>query len=65
MSTTPRLTPPTTAKTADFGAYMSYIPETTMAFFDLYGEFWQRGVVSPDLKEITRLRNARTTDCGY
>lgn len=64
MSTTPRLKPPANAS-ADFGGYMSWIGRTTAAFFDLYAEYWQRGVVPPDLKETTRLRNARITDCGY
>jgi hypothetical protein len=44
---------------------MSHVPNTTGRFFDLYAEFWQHGVVSPHLKEMTRLRNARITDCGY
>jgi len=65
MSTTPRVTPPPQAKTADFGTLMSYIGKPTAAFFDLYAEYWQRGVLPADLKEITRLRNARVTDCGY
>jgi hypothetical protein len=65
MSTTPRLTPPAGTTTADFGSYMRYIGPSTAAFFDLYGEFWQRGVLPADIKEITRLRNARITDCGY
>ena len=44
---------------------MARIPDVTGNFFDLYGEFWQRGIVPPELKELTRLRNARITDCGY
>jgi hypothetical protein len=65
MSSTPRITPPQNATTADFGNLMGYIGASTAAFFDLYAEFWQRGVLPADLKEITRLRNARITDCGY
>jgi len=65
MSTTPRLKPPSATSTPDFGTYLGYIGETTAAFFDLYAEYWQRGVLPPDLKETTRLRNARITDCGY
>jgi hypothetical protein len=34
-------------------------------FWALYGEFWQRGTVEQRVKEITRLRNARITDCGF
>jgi hypothetical protein len=34
-------------------------------FFGVYAEFWQNGVVAAEVKEMTRLRNARMTDCGY
>ena len=34
-------------------------------FGDLYGEFWCNGLLSHELKEVIRLRNARLTDCGY
>ena len=44
---------------------MSHVPNTIGSFFALYAEFWQNGVVPPVLKEMTRLRNARVTDCGY
>ena len=35
------------------------------AMCDLYAEFWQRGILSQEIKEMTRIRNARITDCGY
>ena len=35
------------------------------AFFELYGEFWNRGVLDHASKETARVRNARITDCGY
>ena len=44
---------------------MMHTPASTGRFFDLYAEFWQRGVVADELKEMTRMRNARITDCGY
>ena len=44
---------------------MSHVPDTIGRFFELYSEFWQNGIVPPELKEVTRLRNARVTDCGY
>ena len=44
---------------------MSHTPGATGKFFQLYAEFWQRGVVADELKEMTRMRNARITDCGY
>jgi hypothetical protein len=65
MSTTPRIDSAIPGQPAEFGSVMSHIPNTTGRFFDLYAEFWQHGVVSPHLKEMTRLRNARITDCGY
>jgi hypothetical protein len=65
MSTKPRLEPPAPGMPADFGSLMSHAPNTMMRFFETYAEFWQRGVVAQEVKEMTRLRNARITDCGY
>ncbi len=65
MSTTPRIQSAIAGQPAEFATVMGHIPDTTGRFFDLYAEFWQRGIVDPDLKEMTRLRNARITDCGY
>jgi hypothetical protein len=65
MSTTPRIDSAISGQAPDFGSVMSHIPNTMGRFFDLYAEFWQNGVVNPHLKEMTRLRNARITDCGY
>lgn len=65
MSTKPRIQPPVANGDVNFGSVMSHVPDITTAFFDLYGEYWQNGVVDPQLKEMTRLRNARVTDCGY
>ncbi len=65
MSTKPRFEPAIAGQPADFTSIMGHVPMSTSRFFDLYTEFWQRGVVGPELKEITRIRNARITDCGY
>jgi hypothetical protein len=65
MSTRPRIEPAAPGTAADFVSVMQHAPTATAAFFDLYAEFWQRGVVPARLKEIVRLRNARVTDCGY
>lgn len=65
MSTKPRIASAIAGADADFGSVMSHIPETTGRFFELYAEFWQNGVVPVALKEMTRIRNARVTDCGY
>ncbi len=49
----------------DFASIMSHTPETLAAFGELYAEFWQNGSPGPLMKELTRLRNARVTDCGF
>jgi hypothetical protein len=65
MSTKPRLAPASAEVPADFGSLMSHAPNTMVRFFETYSEFWQRGVVAQEVKEMTRMRNARITDCGY
>ena len=65
MSTQPRIPSAVPGQPEEFGTVTAHTPETIGRFFDLYSEFWQRGVVAPELKELTRLRNARITDCGY
>ena len=65
MSTTPRIDSALPGQPAHFGSVMSHVPDTIGRFFELYSEFWQNGIVPPELKEMTRLRNARVTDCGY
>ena len=65
MSTTPRVPPVAGAQNADFGSVMAHAPDVIGRFFELYAEFWQNGVLAAELKEMTRLRNARITDCGY
>ncbi len=65
MSNTPRLkgihpdTPP------NLGSVLAHAPDMMERFGDAYAEFWQGGSVSQSLKETTRLRNARVTDCGF
>jgi hypothetical protein len=65
MSVTPRISSAVPGRPAEFATVMAHAPAMTQRFFALYAEFWQRGIVSPRLKELTRLRNARITDCGY
>jgi hypothetical protein len=52
-------------QTAQLGGALAHQPEMMARFWALYGEFWQRGLVEQRVKEITRLRNARITDCGF
>ncbi len=65
MSTRPRILPPDAQAPAEFATVMQHTPEAIGAFFELYTHFWQQGLVAADVKELTRLRNARITDCGY
>jgi len=65
MSTTPRLAPVDPAARSVFGSILAHQPGLAGAFFDLYGEFWNRGVLEHLVKETARVRNARITDCGY
>jgi hypothetical protein len=65
MSTKPRLASAIPERDADFASLMAHAPNSTARFFELYAEFWQNGVVAQEVKEMTRMRNARITDCGY
>ncbi len=65
MSTQPRIPSAVPGQAEEFGTVTAHTPQTISRFFELYSEFWQRGIVPPELKELTRLRNARITDCGY
>ena len=65
MSTTPRIPSALPGQAADSGSVTAYAPDMIARFFDLYGELWQHGIVAAEIKELTRLRNARITDCGY
>ncbi len=40
-------------------------PEALARFLRLYGLLWSHGEVDHTAKEVARLRNARSTDCGY
>ena len=65
MSSVPRLAPVDPAARSVFGSILAHQPCLAAAFFDLYGEFWNRGVLDHATKETARVRNARITDCGY
>ncbi|MDA0978214.1 MAG: hypothetical protein O3B72_06640 [Proteobacteria bacterium] len=65
MSTNPRVPSALAGEPADFRTVMAHSPAVIGAFFELYAEFWQRGIVAQEIKEMTRIRNARITDCGY
>jgi hypothetical protein len=65
MSSNPRLPSAQPGLPADFASVTAHAAETMSRFGALYAAYWQNGLVSADLKEITRIRNARVTDCGF
>ena len=65
MSTTPRLLPANPNASADLGNVLAHAPQMIGRFGELYAALWQTGTLTPDLREMTRLRNARVTDCGF
>ena len=65
MSTTPRIKSAVAGEEATFGTVLAHTPEVIGRFGELYSALWQIGTLSPDLREMTRLRNARVTNCGY
>ena len=65
MSNRPRIASVVRGQPAHLGTMLGHAPDVLATFGDLYAEYWQRGVVGADLKEMTRLRNARITDCGF
>ena len=65
MATNPRVSSAVAGQPAELGSVLVHTPGAAGRFFELYAEFWQRGIVADELKEMTRMRNARITDCGY
>ncbi len=65
MSTHPRLPSAVAGQPESFATVTAHAGEVMARFFELYGTFWQSDVVDARLKELTRVRNARVTDCGY
>jgi hypothetical protein len=65
MSTSPRLSLVDATARSAFGAIRGHDAELSRKFSEMYGFFWQRGVLDLEVKETIRLRNARTVDCGY
>ncbi len=65
MSTTPRVPSAVDGEPADFRTVFSHHPTLLQAFFQLYAQLWQGGVLDEPTREVVRLRNARVTSCGY
>ena len=64
MSTRPRVASAVPGATTHLGTARAHTPELTAAFDAMYGEVLGRGLVSMDVKEAMRLRNAHVTGCG-
>ena len=65
MSAKPRVKSAIEGEVPNFSNVMLHKQNILESFGDLYSEFWQKSVVSLEIKEMTRIRNARITDCGY
>ena len=65
MSTKPRLSSAIEGEDPTFASVTAHAGPLIGKFFDLYADLWQNGLIPPELKELTRIRNARITDCGY
>ena len=65
MSTTPRLEAVIAGEEPNLGNVLGHAPAVIARFGELYAALWQTGTLPADLREMTRLRNARVTDCGY
>lgn len=65
MSTKPRVSSAVAGQPPGFGTALAHQPGLAGAFGALYGAFWSAGALDHRTKEVTRMRNARVTDCGY
>lgn len=65
MSTKPRVSSAIAGQPPGFGTALAHQPGLAQAFGALYGAFWSKGALDHRTKEVTRMRNARVTDCGY
>ena len=65
MSAKPRVKSAIEGEVPNFSNVMLHKQNILESFGDLYSEFWRTSSVSLEIKEMTRIRNARITDCGY
>ncbi len=65
MSTSPRLPSALDEEVASFGGMLMQQPDLVGQYGALYSQFWSHGVLDQPTKEVVRLRNARSIDCGY
>jgi len=61
-----RIAPPEDAGSDPIsGSALGHQPESLLAFMKLYGTLWSHGILDHSTKEMARIRNARTVDCGF
>ncbi|MCX6542469.1 MAG: hypothetical protein WCJ32_03575 [Actinomycetota bacterium] len=65
MSTSPRMPSAFGEEITSYGGMLYHQPELVGIYAKLYSQFWSHGVLDQPTKEVVRLRNARTIDCGY
>ena len=63
MARVPRLPSAVEGEPASFDTMLAHVPSLRDAFLGLYGALWRSDVAPPELKELMRLRGARTIDC--
>jgi hypothetical protein len=62
----PRILPPENAGGDPIsGSALGHQPAALAAFMKLYGTLWSHGILDHSTKEMARIRNARTVDCGF
>lgn len=64
MSTVPRLSSAVPGRPASIATARQHAPAVQEAFDAMYATLLGRGVVSMDVKEAVRLRNAKVNGCG-
>jgi len=65
MSTKPRIDSAVLGQEPNLGNVLAQVPNLAQRFGDFYSELWQNGTVDTAIREVTRIRVARITDCGY
>ena len=65
MATNPRVNSAIEGEIPSFTNVMLHKRDMFECFGDLYSEYWRNSELSLEIKEMTRIRNARITDCGY
>jgi hypothetical protein len=63
MAKVPRLPSAVEGAPASFQTMFAHAPSLRESFFRFYGAIWSSEHAGPELKELLRVRTARTVDC--